>query len=213
MASPVVFVVDGDGAARTARASLIDPLDIGVRCYPSAEAFLDAYDPLLPACLVLEVRLPGINGFALQQRLMDIAAGLPVIFVCGHGDVAMSVRALRNGAIDFFEKPYRPRHMLARIQLALESVQQSYPGRARRVQLREQIKLLSPRERDVLGRLLQGDVSKVIARELNITIRTVDTHRGRIKHKLVCHSAAALVRDMVLTFGTDILRAPELRPR
>jgi FixJ family two-component response regulator len=206
MEKPVVYIVDDDENARNALASLLESVNLHAACHAGAEEFLAAYDPLLPGCLVLEVRLPDISGLQLQERLNALAIELPLIFVAGHGDVAMSVRALKNGAVDFFEKPYNPQLMLERIQLTLETVQGRYPERERRTQLRERVKLLSPRERQVLDHMLRGEVSKVIARDLNISCRTVDVHRAKIKDKLSSQSSAGLVRDMVLAFGPDILR-------
>ena len=117
----------------------------------------------------------------------------------------MSVRALRNGAVDFLQKPYDPRRMMESIQLALAGVRSRYPERERQARLREKFAQLSPREREVLDHVLRGDVSKIIARDLNISVRTVDVHRARIKDKLRCQNSAALVRDAVLAFGLDIL--------
>jgi len=207
METPVVYIVDDDEGTRKALAWLLSSVGIHTESHAGAAAFLAAYDPLRPGCLVLDVRMPGIGGFQLQEHLNAIDSELPIIFASGHGDVAMSVRALQNGAVDFFEKPYDPQRMLERVQLTLRTVQARHPERARRARLRETIKLLSPREREVLDRMLRGDVSKVIARELNISSRTVDVHRASIKGKLGSQGSAGLVRDVVLAFGTDVLYA------
>jgi FixJ family two-component response regulator len=205
MNTSVVYIVDDDEGARTSLAWLLNSVNIRTQCFDGAAAFLEAYDPQLPSCLVLDVRMPEISGFQLQERLNAIASELPIIFVSGHGDIPMSVRALRNGAVDFFEKPYNSQQILDRIQLTLASEQERQPERARRALVRERIKLLSPRERDVLKLMLRGDASKVIARELKISVRTVDVHRASIKEKLGCQSSAGLVRDVVLAFGPTIL--------
>jgi FixJ family two-component response regulator len=205
MASSVVYIVDDDEGARTSLAWLLGSVDIRTECFGGAEAFLAAYDPLLAACLVLDVRMPEIGGFQLQERLNANASELPVIVVSGHGDIPMSVRALQNGAVDFFQKPYNPQQMLDRIQRTLAEEIKRQPERLRRIALREKMKSLSQREREVLDRVLHGAVSKVIARELNISARTVDVHRARIKGKLGCQSSTGLVRDVVLAFGPDIL--------
>ncbi|WP_020653903.1 response regulator transcription factor [Massilia niastensis] len=201
----VVYIVDDDEGARTSLAWLLNSVGIQTECFSGAAAFLEAFDPQRPSCLVLDVRMPEISGFQLQERLNAIASELPIIFVSGHGDIPMSVRALQNGAVDFFEKPYNSQQMLDRIQSTLKAEEQRQPERARRILLRERMKLLSPRERDVLILMLRGDVSKVIARELNISARTVDVHRASIKEKLGCQSSAGLVRDVVLAFGPQIL--------
>ncbi|WP_075794975.1 response regulator transcription factor [Massilia putida] len=205
MDRPVVYIVDDDEGARTSLAWLLNSVSIHTECHAGAAAFLEAYDPLRPGCLVLDVRMPGIGGFQLQEHLNATGSELPIIFVSGHGDIPMSVRALQNGAVDFFAKPYDPQRMLERVQLTLRTAQARHPERARRARLRETIKLLSPREREVLDRMLRGHVSKVIARDLNISARTVDVHRASIKGKLGCQGSAGLIRDVVLAFGTDIL--------
>jgi FixJ family two-component response regulator len=129
-----------------------------------------------------------------------------VIFVSGHGDIPMSVRALQHGAVDFFEKPYNSQQILDRIQLTLKAVEARQPERARRTLLRQRMKLLSPREREVLDKLLHGAASKVIARDMNISVKTVDVHRASIKEKLGCQSTAGLVREVLLTFGLEGLK-------
>ena len=207
-ATPVVHIVDDDADARTALAWLLDSVGIPAVCHAGAADFLAAYDPLRPGCLVLDVRMPDISGFQLQAHLNAIGSELTVIFVSGYGDIAMSVRALQNGAVDFFAKPYDPQRLLERVQLTLRTVRDRFPEQARRARMRATIKLLSPREREVLGRMLRGDVSKVIARDLNISARTVDVHRSNIKDKLGSQGAASLVRDVVLAFGPDILYGP-----
>jgi len=207
MEKPVVYIVDDDEGARTSLAWLLNSVNILTECYGSASSFLEAYNPNHPSCLVLDVRMPEISGFQLQERLNAIASELPIIFVSGHGDIPMSVRALQNGAVDFFEKPYNSQQMLDRIQATLKQELIRQPLRVKRATFRERMKLLSPRELDVLDCMLRGDVSKVIARQLNISARTVDVHRASIKEKLGCQSSAALVHDVVLAFGADILNA------
>lgn len=207
MDSSVVYIVDDDEGARTSLAWLLGSVGIRTECFASAAAFLQGWRSDRPSCLILDVRMPEISGFQLQERLNAVASELPIIFVSGHGDIPMSVRALQNGAVDFFEKPYNSQQMLDRIQLTLKAEIARHPERTRRAQLRERMKLLSPREREVLDGLLRGDVSKVIARQLNISARTVDVHRASIKDKLGCDTSAGLVHDVVLAFGTDILNA------
>ena len=204
----VVYIVDDDEGARASLAWLLNSVGIETEAFGGAADFLKAFDPQRPACIVLDVRMPEISGFQLQERLNALASELPVIFVSGHGDIPMSVRALQNGAVDFFEKPYNSQQMLDRIQATLKQVAERQPERAKRILLRERMKLLSPRERDVLALVLRGDVSKVIGRELNISARTVDVHRASIKEKLGCDSSASLVRDVVLAFGPQILQNP-----
>ena len=212
METSVVYIVDDDDGARTSLAWLLNSVNIRTACFGGAAAFLAAYDAQVPACLVLDVRMPEISGFQLQERLKEWGSELPIIFVSGHGDIPMSVRALRAGAIDFFEKPYNSQQILDRIQLVLGEEEQRFPERAKRVELREKLKQLSPREREVLEGMLRGDASKVIARELNISARTVDVHRAAVKEKLGSQSSAGLVRDVVLAFGPGILTETRKRP-
>ncbi|USX14685.1 response regulator [Oxalobacteraceae bacterium OTU3CAMAD1] len=213
METSVVYIVDDDDGARTSLAWLLNSVNIRTACFGGAAAFLAAYDAQVPACLVLDVRMPEISGFQLQERLKELGSELPIIFVSGHGDIPMSVRALRAGAIDFFEKPYNSQQILDRIQLVLGEEEKRFPERAKRVELRERLKQLSPREREVLDGMLRGDASKVIARELNISARTVDVHRAAVKEKLGSHSSAGLVRDVVLAFGPRILTGSRAKPR
>lgn len=206
MNTPLVYIVDDDEGARTSLAWLLGSVNIRTESFAGAADFLKAYDPLAAACLVLDARMPEISGFQLQETLTALCSELAVIFVSGHGDIPMSVRALRNGAVDFFEKPYNSQHMLERIQLTLREVEMRRPEQARRVMLRKKMKSLSPREREVLDLMLHGLASKVIARELNISVKTVDVHRASIKEKLECQSTAGLVRDVLLAFGAEMLR-------
>ena len=205
METPVVHIVDDDDLASASLACLLESAQIRTACHAGAEAFLQAYDPLLPGCLVVEADLPGTCGLRLQEHLLSVGSELPLIFVSRSGDLPMSVRALRNGAVDFLQKPYDQRRMMESIQLALDGVRSRYPERERQARLREKFAQLSPREREVLDHVLRGDVSKTIARDLNISVRTVDVHRARIKDKLRCQNSASLVRDAVLAFGLDIL--------
>lgn len=203
MKTPVVYIVDDDEGMRSSLAWLLSSVQLRTECFAGAAEFLKAYDPEVPACLVLDVRMPEISGFQLQEKLNALASELPVIFVSGHGDIPMSVRALQNGAVDFFEKPYNSQQMLDRIQLTLKAEENRQPERAQRRALREKMKSLSPREREVLDRMLHGAASKVIARELDISVKTVDVHRASIKEKLGCASTAALVREVLVAFGPN----------
>lgn len=212
MTTPVVYIVDDDEGARSSLAWLLGSVNIRTECYAGAAAFLKAYDPAAAGCLVLDVRMPEMNGFQLQERLNAIASELPVIFVSGHGDIPMSVRALQNGAVDFFEKPYNSQQILDRIQATLRREEARQPERARRAQLREQMKSLSPRELEVLDRMLHGAPSKTIARDLNISVRTVDVHRASIKDKLGCQSSAGLVRMVFLALGEGALHGRAVAP-
>lgn len=205
--APVAYIVDDDEAVRTSLAWLLSSVNIRTECFEGPEAFLKAYDAKSVSCLILDVRMPEISGFQLQERLKDIGADIPVIFVSGHGDIPMSVRALRNGAVDFLEKPYNSQQMLERIQLTLKSVAANQQSRERRQQLQARLKTLTAREREILEQVLLGHSSKVIARNLDISIKTVDVHRASIKDKLGCQSTASLVRDVLVDLGPEYLKA------
>jgi len=205
--TPVVYIVDDDDAVRTSLAWLLSSVNIRTECFDGAEAFLKAYDANSQSCLILDVRMPEISGFQLQERLKEIGADIPVIFVSGHGDIPMSVRALRNGAVDFLEKPYNSQQMLERIQVTLKSVAGNRQARDRRLHLQTKLKTLTTRERGILEKVILGASSKVIARDLNISVKTVDVHRASIKDKLGCQSTASLVRDVLLDLGQDFLKA------
>jgi len=205
--TPVVYIVDDDDAVRTSLAWLLSSVNIRTECFAGPEAFLKAYDANSLSCLILDVRMPEISGFQLQERLLEIGADIPVIFVSGHGDIPMSVRALRNGAVDFLEKPYNSQQMLERIQVTLKSVAGNRHARERRLQLQFKLKTLTTREREIMEKVILGTPSKIIARDLNISVKTVDVHRASIKDKLGCQSTASMVRDVLLDLGQDYLKA------
>ncbi len=205
---PVVYIVDDEEAMRTSLAWLLGSVNISTECFAGAEAFLNAYDENRVSCLVLDVRMPEVSGFQLQARLKELGATLPLIFVSGHGDIPMSVRALQNGAVDFFEKPYNSQAILERIQVTLKAVAANQETRGRRLRLQARIKSLTAREREILEKVVLGLASKVIARELDISVKTVDVHRASIKEKLGCQSTASLVRDvLMLDVGRELLKA------
>lgn len=194
---PVVYIVDDDKDLRTSLAWLLESVSIESLCYGGAEEFLRDYDPRLPACLVLDVRMPETSGFQLQEMLNDKGIALPTIFVTAHGDIPMSVKAMKNGALDFVEKPYNPQQMLDRIQAALKSAVQVHAGQEQKQVLQHKLDLLTGREREILMMVVDGKASKVIARELNISVKTVDVHRTKIKEKMGVSSIAMLVREVL----------------
>ncbi|XEG69856.1 response regulator [Pseudomonas sp. abacavir_1] len=194
---PVVYIVDDDKDLRTSLAWLLESVSIQAQCFAGAEEFLAHYDPSSPACLVLDVRMPETSGFQLQAMLNERGAALPIIFVSAHGDIPMSVQAMKNGALDFVEKPYNPQQMLERIQAALKAAVQVHAGAEQKRQLQQRLDLLTGREREVLGMVIDGKASKVIARELNISVKTVDVHRTKIKEKMGVSSIALLVREVL----------------
>ena len=195
--SKTVFVVDDDDAVRDALAMLIRSVGLKVETFGSAADFLAAYDPEKRGCLVLDIRMPGMSGLELQERLLSLQAVLPVIFVTGHGDVPMAVRAMGRGAFDFLLKPFNDQDLLDRIHQALDVEN----ARRRELELRrgveEHIARLTPREKEVMELVVEGLTNKAIAGELGLSQRTVEIHRAKVMEKMEAPSLAHLVR-MVL---------------
>lgn len=195
--TPIVYIVDDDKDLRTSLAWLLESVSVQAQCFAGAEEFLEHYDPRQPACLVLDVRMPQTSGFQLQEILNKRGSTLPTIFVSAHGDIPMSVTAMKNGALDFVEKPYNPQQMIERIQAALKTAVQAQADQEHREHLQGKLALLTSREREVLMLVVDGKASKVIARELNISVKTVDVHRTKIKEKMGVTSIAMLVREVL----------------
>ncbi|MFC8419857.1 response regulator transcription factor [Streptomyces sp. NPDC057236] len=196
-AADLVYVLDDDHQLCLSLAWLLDSVHIRTKCFTDADSFLAGFDPDLPACLVLDVRMPGVSGFRVQELLNARDAALPVVFVSAHGDIPMSVRALQQGAVDFLEKPYDPQRMLDVVQGALRTAGRRYAQRAERRAVEERLSLLSPRERDILRQVIAGEPSKVIARRLGISLKTVDAHRARIREKTDADTLGCLIGDMM----------------
>lgn len=195
--APLVYIVDDDDDMRTSLSWLLASVKIEVRSFRSSADFLAAYDPSLPACMVLDVRMPEVSGFDLQAELNRRGTTLPIIFVSGHGDIPMSVRALQNGAIDFVEKPYNPQQMLERVQKAMRVASDVHRVQQHRQAMIQRIRSLTPREQEVLNGLIEGKASKTIARELGISAKTVDVYRASVKEKLGASSIATLLREVI----------------
>ncbi|NTZ06725.1 response regulator transcription factor [Burkholderia metallica] len=195
--SPIVYIVDDDEDMRTSLSWLLASVKIQARCYRGPAEFLAQFDPSVPGCMVLDVRMPEVSGFDLQAELNRRSVSLPIIFVSGHGDIPMSVRALQNGAIDFVEKPYNSQQMLERIQRAIRVASDTHQENQHRQAMIQRIRALTPREREVLNGVIEGKASKLIARELGITAKTVDVYRASIKEKLGASSIASLLKDVI----------------
>ena len=192
-----VYIVDDDQELCASLAWLLDSVNITSEYYFSVQSFLEEYRRDIPACLVLDVRMPEVGGFQLQETLLADESPIPIIFVSAHGDIKMSVRALPRGALTFIEKPYDPQHMLDVIQDALRVARQRFGERRNRTELQGRIDALTVREREILALVLDGLPSKNIAKELGISVKTVDVHRTRIKEKTGADSIAVLVRDIL----------------
>jgi two-component system response regulator FixJ len=201
-ASPVVHIVDDDHDLRQSLVFLLESLGIQTFTYPDATTFLTEYEPTEPAVLIVDVRMPGLSGLQLQEQLLGLDYPAPIIFCSAHGDIAMSVRALQRGAVNFLEKPYEPQQMLDVVQDQIREAERRFSEHACRQTVRERLASLTPREHEVLELVIDGLPSQLIARRLGTSVKTVDVHRARIKAKTRAESLGALVRD-VLKYGVD----------
>jgi len=191
--APVVFIVDDDEAVRDSLQILLETEGYRTEVYESAIAFLAEYDAARPGCLVADVRMPDMTGLELQEALIDRRAALPVIIMTGHGDVPMAVRALKAGAVDFIEKPFTDDLLLDSLARALAKVDAAETERMLAA-VAARIETLTPREREVLERLVLGHANKTIASDLAISPQTVEVHRARLMEKLEVQSLSALIR-------------------
>ena len=200
-ANATVYVVDDDEAVRDSIRLLLLSVDHQVETFESPLEFLRRAPDIDSGCLVLDVRMPAMSGLELQQRLKQAGVPIPIIFITGHGDVPMAVQAMQAGAFDFLQKPFRDQDLLDRIGEALAADRNRSSGSLRQDGIRNRLKLLSPREREVLDKVVQGHANKVIAADLNLSQRTVEIHRARVMEKMEAHSLAELVRMLLLVDG------------
>jgi len=194
-----VFVVDDDPEMRRSLTGLLEEVDLPVETYSNAREFLDAYDPASRGCLVLDVRMPGMDGISLQKTLKKKGVTLPVIVLTGHGDVPMAVGAVQRGAFGFLEKPFRAQPLLECINQALALDSETSRHREEKEAIAARVALLTPRQRQVMGLVVAGETTKTIAAALELSPKTVDHHRSQIMDKLQARSVADLVRTVQIT--------------
>jgi len=190
----IVFVVDDDPSVRSAINRLIGSMGLQVELFESAQEFLASKLPNLPSCLILDIRLPGISGLNLQRRLAKADIQIPIIFITAHGDIPMTVRAMKAGAVEFLTKPFRDQDLLDAIDLALERDRTRRQQEAELAVLRERFESLSPRERAVVEMVVSGMLNKQIAAQLGTAENTVKVHRSRAMEKMQANSLADLVK-------------------
>jgi two-component system response regulator FixJ len=195
---PVVYVVDDDEGARDSLAFLIDCAGLSVRSFPSGEAFLHTNLPMARACVVTDVRMPGMSGIELVTELKRRGARVPVIVMTGHADVPLAIQAMKSGVLDFIEKPFDDETMLDAIRKALAEQAGRCEAEAERARVLERITTLSPRERDVLKGLIEGHANKAIAYDLGLSARTVEVYRANVMMKMQARNLSELVRMVTI---------------
>ncbi|WP_042704771.1 response regulator transcription factor [Azospirillum sp. B506] len=193
---PVIFIVDDDEAVRDALALHLELAGLTVRLCASAAEFLAAAGPDQPGCAVIDIRMPGMDGLTLQQEMIRRGLSLPVIVITGHGDVPAAVRAFRAGAVDFLQKPFDEDLLIERVREACERDRLERLAGVEAAEIRHRMALLTPRESEVMELVAQGLPNKTIARQLDIGIRTVETHRARVLEKMGMRNASELARTL-----------------
>jgi len=203
--TPTAYVVEDDESIRTLWTWLMESNGIAVRTFNSAMEFIAGYQAGAPGCLVLDLRLPGMSGLELQEHLKRNQVDIPIVFVTAHGDVRTAVTAIKEGAIDFIEKPFSYREAVSSVEKAFQRDAENRERRARHARAASRIALLTDRERAVLQRIIEGKQNKVIADDLAISIKTVEFHRAKLMEKMGVDSVAELVH---LTLGFSLMDAP-----
>jgi FixJ family two-component response regulator len=191
---PIVFVVDDDASMRQALARLLQSVQLRVEVFASPQEFLQSERPNVPSCLVLDVRLPGLSGLDFQAELAKADVRIPIVFITGHGDIPMSVRAMKAGAVDFLAKPFRDQDLLDAVTAAIQRDQKRREHENAMTDLRAHFSSLTPREREIMALVASGLMSKQIAAEVGLSEITVKVHRSHLMKKMGARSVADLVR-------------------
>ena len=193
LSEPLVYVVDDDAAVCDSLTLLLKAVQLKAQTFATASQFLEHYDPRQHACLVADIRMPGMSGLELQSVLKRLGAPIPLIFITAYGDVPMAVDAMKSGAIDFIEKPFRDQDLLDRVHQALAMDRQRRVDERRIDSIRKRLATLTPRESEVMQRVVEGQSNKVIAMDLGVSQRTVEIHRAHVMEKMGTRSVATLV--------------------
>jgi len=199
-----VYVVDDDEGVRDSLQWLLEGKDYRVRCYDSAETFLSRYDPREVACLIVDIRMGGMTGLELQDRLIERKSPLPVVFITGHGDVPMAVSTMKKGAMDFIQKPFQEEALLSLVERMLEQARNSFHEHQNSASREALLSKLTSREAQVLERIVAGRLNKQIADDLGISIKTVEAHRANIMEKLNANTVADLLK---IALGSSTAKA------
>ena len=205
---PIVFIVDDDDSVRKSLARLITSVGLKVETFSFANAFLkrDSYDG--PACLVLDVRMPGLSGLDLQAELAKAECTLSIVFITGHGNIPMSVQAIKAGAVDFLEKPFDEQALLDAVHLGIQKDRAAKEKQAELREIQERVESLTPREREVFALVVTGMLNKQIAFEMGISEKTIKVHRARVMQKMQAESLADLVRLAEKAGVKPVTRSP-----
>lgn len=195
--NPTVFIVDDDIEVRDAIKLLMDSVGLDAEVFESAQTYLQRFDPRRPGCLVLDIRMKGMSGLDLQDRLTEEPMHPPIIIITGHGDVPMAVRAVKSGAVDFIEKPFNDQLLLDAVHRAIEQDAENRGRASRLADIRERLGKLTPREREIMDMVVAGNRNKVIAIDLGISQSTVEAHRAKVMEKMEATSLSELMRMML----------------